>query len=71
MYEVIRWSSIVLMWIATGMNIYAMVRLNQSRKHYEKKEKQVDALEEYYNTMIAACTEFLEAAHKKSEEAVE
>ena len=37
MIEVIRWISIVMCWVACGMNIYAMIRLNRTRKWYEEK----------------------------------
>ena len=67
MFEVIRWASIIMCWIATGMNIYAMIRLNRCRKWYEKKNNELEAESKYYNTMIAACTEFLEATHGESE----
>lgn len=66
--EIIRWISIGLMWFATGLNIYAMIRLNRTRERYEKKENELDAELKYCNTMIAACTEFLEATHKEVEE---
>ena len=71
MFEVIRWFSIVLMWIATGMNVYTFVRCNRTWKRYEKKEKELDVERKYFNTMIAACTEFLEAERKKVEEAAD
>lgn len=32
-----------------------------------KKEKELDAERKYCNTMIAACTEFLEAEREKAE----
>lgn len=74
MFRVIQWASIVMCWVATGMNIYAMIRLNRCRKWYEKKnielnvkEDELNATEKYFLTMIAACTEFLEAAHKEPE----
>ena len=67
MFRVIQWISIVMCWVATGMNIYAMIRLNRCREWYEKKNNELNATEKYYNTMIAACTEFLEAAHKESD----
>lgn len=63
MYEVIRWISIVLMWLAVGMNIYAIYRLYRSRKRYEKRENELEAERKYCLSMIAACNEFLEAAH--------
>lgn len=37
MFRVIQWASIVMCWVATGMNIYAMIRLNRCRKWYEEK----------------------------------
>ena len=67
MFSVIQWISIVLCWVATGMNIYAMIRLNRCREWYEKKNNELNATEKYFLTMIDACTEFLEAAHKESE----
>lgn len=36
-------------------------------KEVEKKEILLEAEGKYCNTMITACTEFLEAAHKESE----
>lgn len=70
MFEVIRWISIALMWIAVGMNLYAFTRGVRTWKRCERLEKQLEAENKYYTAMIAACTEFLEAAHKESEEAV-
>lgn len=74
MFKVIQWISIVLCWVAVGMNIYAMIRLNRCRKWYEKKnielnvkEDELKATEKYFLTMIAACTEFLEVARKEKE----
>ena len=43
MYEVIRWISIVLMWLAVGMNLYAMVRCNRTYRHYKVLIKEVEA----------------------------
>lgn len=60
--------SIVMCCVATGLNIFAMIRLNRVRKRYEKKENELDAEMKYCNTMIAACTEFLEATRKGTEE---
>ena len=74
MLRVIQWISIVMCWFATGLNIYAMVRLNRTRKWYEEKnnelnakEYELNAVEEYFLAMIDACTEFLEATRKESE----
>lgn len=65
--KIMQWVSIVMCWAACGLNIFAMIRLNRCRKWYEKKNEELSATEKYYNTMIAACTEFLEAAHKESD----
>lgn len=43
MYEVIRWISIGLMWLAVGMNLYAMVRCNRTYKQYRSLIKEVEA----------------------------
>ena len=43
MIEVIRWISFVLMWIAVGMNLYAMYLSNRLRKYYELRLKEVEA----------------------------
>ena len=67
MYEVIRWVSIVLMWIAVGMNLWAMTRCNRAWKRCVKKENELDAEREYCTAMIAACTEFLEDEKKGNE----
>lgn len=66
--KIMQWVSIVMCWVATGLNIFAMIRLNRTRKWYKKKENELDAELKYCNTMIAACTEFLEATHKEVEE---
>lgn len=67
MFRVIQWISIVMCWVATGMNIYAMIRLNRCRKWYEKKNNELNATEKYFLAMIDACTEFLEAKHGESD----
>ena len=70
MYEVIRWGSIVLMWIAVAVNLCSCALCMRTWKRCQKKENELDAELKYCNTMIAACTEFLEVAHKESEEVV-
>jgi hypothetical protein len=37
MYEVIRWFSIVLMWIAVAMNLYALTRCLQTEKKLNRE----------------------------------
>lgn len=43
MYEVIRWISIVLMWIAVAMNLWAMTRCNRTYKQYKLLITEVQA----------------------------
>ena len=43
MYEVIRWISMGLMWLATGLNVYAMVRCVRARKELEVQTKLMEA----------------------------
>lgn len=43
MFEVIRWISIVLMWLAVGMNLYAMVRCNRTYKQYNRMIEELKA----------------------------
>lgn len=59
MFEILRWFSIVCMWIAVGMNIFAFVRCQITYKRLKAQSK-------YCATMIDACTEFMESCHKEA-----
>lgn len=37
MFEIIRWISVALCWVAIGINIYAMVRLQRTRREPENQ----------------------------------
>ena len=57
--EIIRWVSIVLMWGATALNIYALIRGNQNykklkeiREKYEKAVEETWAARDKYYDMI-------------------
>lgn len=43
MLEVIKWISIVLMWGAVGLNLYAAYLQNRLRKYYEMRIKVLEA----------------------------
>lgn len=60
MFEVIRWVSLVLLWV---LNIAVMIRGIRLNKRLKATEEMLDVEREYCLTMIAACNEFLEAAH--------
>jgi hypothetical protein len=48
MYEVIRWISLVMCWVATGMNIYAMIRLNRTRTQLELSRVRCEEITQAY-----------------------
>ena len=50
MFEVIRWISIFLMWVAVGMNLYAMVRCLRTEKKLHRLEECYTNAIETYNT---------------------
>ena len=54
MYEVIRWISLALLWVAMGVNVWTIIRNVRLHKLLEVEHK-------YYLTMIVACNEFLDA----------
>ena len=37
MYEVIRWISLVMLWCACGLNIFAMIRLSRTQRELENQ----------------------------------
>ena len=36
-YEIIRWFSMVLMWLATALNLYAFIRLKRVQRELENQ----------------------------------
>jgi hypothetical protein len=60
-----QWVSIVMCWVATGLNIYAMIRLNRCRKRYEKKENELDAEREYCTVLMSACNNYMKARQEE------
>ena len=36
-YEIIRWFSMVLMWLATALNLYALIRLKRTQRELENQ----------------------------------
>ena len=34
-YEILRWVSLVMLWVACGFNVYAMIRLKRTQRELE------------------------------------
>lgn len=63
--RILQWVSIVMCWVAVGMNIFAMIRLNRTRKWYEKKENELEAEREYCTALISACNNYIKARQEE------
>lgn len=49
--EIIRWVSIVLMWVATGINLYAFAfNMRNARKMHELRNIYIEALKDLTKT---------------------
>lgn len=69
--EIIRWISIVMCWVAIGMNIFAVIRLNRCRKRYEKKENDLDAERKYCTVLMSACNNYIKARQEELKSIIE
>lgn len=51
MVEIVRWISLVLLWIAMGINVWATVKANRLIKKYQNKlqEEITNELQSYNN----------------------
>lgn len=55
--EIIRWVSIVLLWVCIGLNYYAIHRLIRTRKNLEKLEVTYQEAIDNYHEAIDSCNE--------------
>ena len=58
-FRIAYWTSLVLLWVCIIANWWMIFRNHKTRKRLEAERK-------YCLSMITACNEFLEAAHKES-----
>lgn len=69
--RIFQWISIVMCWFATGLNIYAMICLNRTRKRYEKLDNELEAERKYCTAMISACNNYMKVRHEELKSIVE